>query len=148
MKKLFCRLVIFLMTFFISNDTSALINMCQFDSVEPHRYEEVASKTIVWEELFDVALSNYFVYLYSPYCGHCLSIQNLVVQYAFCGEKEIRFVVASEDVRLGQNIELTMGASTVEQVWILGYPSLLTISQRRLVANIAGTANIVDILTR
>jgi len=134
--------------FALDSDSSTQYNTCQFDSVEPHRYEEVASKTIVWEELFDVALSNYFVYLYSPYCGHCLSIQNLVVQYAFCGEKEIRFVVASEDVRLGQNIELTMGASTVEQVWILGYPSLLTISQRRLVANIAGTANIVDILTR
>jgi hypothetical protein len=69
-----------------------------------------------------------------------------VINYAFCGENEMRFVAANQDVKLGNDIEATLGATTIEQVWIIGYPSLLNIKDEVLVMNIGGSTAIVDYL--
>jgi hypothetical protein len=49
-------------------------------------------------------------------------------------------------VKLGNDIEATLGATTIEQVWIIGYPSLLNIKDEVLVMNIGGSTAIVDYL--
>ena len=135
------------MVFLISLDAryEAYLNLCETDAV--YEYEDIKDKEIKWSDIFTVEYSHYYVYFYSPFCGHCLSIKNEVIRYSFCGSEKIFFVEASDEIKIGTNTELTIGATTVEEVWILGYPSLVDIENGVLIMNIAGANTIREFLT-
>ncbi|NCA95789.1 MAG: hypothetical protein EOM74_02290 [Methanomicrobia archaeon] len=112
-----------------------------------HSYQEVVSKEITWSNIFNQTPEEYFVYFYSPFCGHCLSIKDLVIGTALCGKKDIYFVVSSIEVIITHDTGSTIGATSIEEMWIGGYPTLLQIRGGALMMNIAGATAICDYLT-
>ncbi|HPV70021.1 MAG TPA: hypothetical protein PK030_03100 [Bacilli bacterium] len=56
------------------------------------------------------------------------------------------FVEASYEVVVAKDTHLTIGATLIEQLWILGYPSLVEIESGVVIANIAGANAIQEIL--
>lgn len=112
-----------------------------------HSYQEVENREIIWSDIFNVMSSDYLVYVYSAYCGHCLSIKNLVIGTALCEIEEIYFVTYSSEVVIAQDVENTIGVASVDAIWIRGYPTLLRIYDGILIMNIAGASAISDYLT-
>lgn len=125
-------------------DSVPYVDYCPYDIHHGFEYSDIADRIIRWEGIFDIDENNYFIYLYSPYCGHCQEIKKQVLLYAFCGEVDMYFIEISEEVTFGSDIELTIGATSTEQLWILGYPSLLEIKNANLIANIAGAKGIKE----
>lgn len=121
-------------------------DLCENDAI--YEYEDIKDKEIKWSNIFTIEFNHYYVYFYSSFCGHCLSIKNEVIRYSFCGSEKIFFVEASNEIKIGTNTELTIGATSIDEAWILGYPSLFDIENGVLIMNIAGANTIRDFLAK
>lgn len=110
-----------------------------------HDYGEIIDRQIEWNGLFLVGIPQYFVYFYSPTCSHCNQIKNVIIEYALKDER-MYFVKYSDEIRIAPDIENTIGATSVDDVAILGTPSLIEISNSVLKMNIAGTKAILTYL--
>lgn len=132
--------------FFMHSDSTLNSDDAVCSDSESYDYEDIENQKIVWRDLFNAEPSHYYVYAYSPYCGHCLEIRDGVIHYSRCGSIPLFFVEASDEIAFGSHIETTIGAVSIEQLWILGYPSLLEIKNGTLIANTAGSSKITEIL--
>jgi len=109
----------------------------------PHDYKEVAAFSIAWEGLFFVAEPDYYVYVYSPGCSHCQAIKDEVIDYALHQPPiPLYFVLADASIPKGSSPEKNMGATTLEEVVIAGWPSLLEIKTAILIKYLLGTVAI------
>lgn len=108
-----------------------------------HDYNEVKNKTINFDEIFKQKNEQYFVYFYSLTCSHCGLIKNQMIEYGLSHEN-IYFVQASEDVKISENTDSVVGATSIEEISILGYPSLLEINQKVCVFITSGSDNIIS----
>ncbi len=146
MARLLRGLVCFTLSFFLFSDSVPISEVCSY-VLNSLSYEDMSNKFINWHGIFGIELEEYYVYFYSPYCGHCQTIKDKVIQYALCGSIQLFFVSPSNEVLLGMNIELTIGASSIEALWILGYPSLLKIKESTVTMNIPGATTIIELLS-
>ena len=111
--------------------------------IHNHDYSEIKNKTINFDEIFDQKNEQYFVYFYSLTCSHCSLIKNQMIEYGLSHEN-IYFVQASEDVTITENTDSVVGATSIEEILILGYPSLLEIDQKVCVFITSGSDNIIS----
>ncbi|MDD4154304.1 MAG: thioredoxin family protein [Bacilli bacterium] len=137
---------IFPFVFLLSFDSGNITQEDNTITIETYSYDDIIDITIKWDDIFAMTPRNYFVYFYSLYCGHCQSIKDLVINYSKRGEITMYFVEASTEVVVAKDTHLTIGAMAVEQLWILGYPSLVEIENGAVVINIAGANAIKEIL--
>jgi thiol-disulfide isomerase/thioredoxin len=137
---------VFPLIFLISFDSSNKIRGNNSVVIGTYSYEDIYDKTIKWHDIFEMTPHHYYVYFYSPYCGHCQSIKDLVINYSMFGNVTMFFVEANREVTVAEDTYLTIGATSIEQLWILGYPSLIEIESGLLIANIAGANAIKEIL--
>ena len=108
-------------------------------------YFEVDHITINWDNIFFENKDTYYVYIYSTNCSHCQELKNWIIDLALKRD-DIFFVKGSNKNVIKTDVSGTIGATTIEQVAILGYPSLLKISNKTLVSNVAGNQRIMDTL--
>ena len=125
------------------------IKVISFDDVGSnevnHDYVEISRFRIAWGETYDQQLEEYFVYFFSRTCSHCQNLKNFMIEKAL--EKEnIFFVESSEDDVIKKSVESTFYSSSAEFLAILGYPSLVKISEGILVENVAGESLIMSLL--
>lgn len=132
--------------FLISLDSSNRIWENTSDIIDTYSYEDVFDKTIKWYAIFQMTPHHYFVYFYFPYCGHCQSIKDIVIAYSIFGDIDMFFVEANDEVVIAKDAHLTIGATSIKQLWILGYPSLVEIESGVVITNIAGANVIKEIL--
>ncbi|NMV82426.1 MAG: hypothetical protein GX816_02610 [Erysipelotrichia bacterium] len=137
---------VFPLIFLISFDSSNKIRGNNSVVIGTYSDEDIYDKTIKWHDIFEMTPHHYYVYFYSPYCGHCQSIKDLVINYSMFGNVTMFFVEANREVTVAEDTYLTIGATSIEQLWILGYPSLIEIESGLLIANIAGANAIKEIL--
>ena len=97
---------------------------------------------LTWEELFSIPES-YFIYIYSETCYHCQMIKDDVLDFANNSVFPVYFVEFNENIPIGNEIENTIGATTVEECFIKGTPTLFLIENNKLTMNIAGTGEIL-----
>lgn len=120
-----------------------------YDVVVPeitcHDYFEVADKTITWQKAFDVDLPDYFIYCYSPTCSHCSEIKDLMIETALSRDN-VFFVKSSEKDKIVYDVSNSIGATTPEQIEILGYPTVVEIKSKILIKNVAGKTEIKRLL--
>lgn len=140
-------------TIFFVIASLALTSDCRFCSADKtynklgtYDYADIDNKKIAWQDVFAIEVHHYYAYFYSPYCGHCQSIKDLVINYSMCGDIPMFFVEASYEVVVAKDTHLTIGATLIEQLWILGYPSLVEIESGVVIANTAGANAILEIL--
>ena len=108
-----------------------------------HDYREIASKKIDWNDMFLIDKNEYQIYFYSLTCAHCKNLKNSVIEYALKND-DLFFIEANEKVVIKNDVSDTIGATSISQMGILGYPSLIKIDQKVCVFNVAGESEIIS----
>ena len=104
-------------------------------------YEEVLDYQLLLETTFDVESENYYVYFYSLSCTHCNEIKNYIIEKAL-ERKDIYFIKGTSKDKITTDTKKLIGAENPEDIWLLGYPSLLLISNKKCTKNLAGEQQI------
>ena len=130
-----------------------LISGCTFNQQETSYYEqeetpevernysEVSEYELTWEAIFDVNEDQYYVYVYSTTCSHCDELKNYIVEKALQRE-DVYFIKGTSRDQITSDSSKLIGAQKSDDVWILGYPSLLKISSQKVTKNLAGVNQI------
>lgn len=108
-----------------------------FEVQVDRNYEEVKDYELTWETMFDVNSASYYVYFYSATCNHCSELKNYIVEKAIA-RKDIYFVKGSNKDQITTEKITTKNAENPGDIWILGYPSLIKISDKKCIKNLAG----------
>ena len=106
-------------------------------------YEDIA---LEWKDLFLPAKSQYFVYIYSISCLHCERIKEDVLEAIDLNLDAFYLIHYTSEIQTKSNVSETIGKEKVEEVYILGTPTLLEISDHHIALNIAGENAILDYL--
>lgn len=127
-----------------------LLSSCKVKEEYPlyaeHEYSEVSAMTIPIENCFEMAENEYFIYIYLSRCGHCLKIKNMMIEFALSAKIPTYFVVFDEKIPIVNDVSMTIGASSVNEILILGIPTLIDITNKEITFNIAGVKAITDII--
>ena len=129
--------------------TLCLLSGCQKEKEEEkiiYDYEDFSGIKIEWNNLFLPAKSQYFAYIYSKSCGHCENIKQDVLSYIKTNLESFYLIEYSKEIPLTKNAFLTIGKEKIEEVAILGTPSLIEISGGYIALNIAGEKDIITYL--
>lgn len=110
-----------------------------------HEYFEVEDMYINWSDILNQNNDTYYVYIYSTTCSHCKELKNWIIEKAL-ERDDIYFVKGSSENKVKTDVSQTIGATEVENIAILGYPTLLKISNKTLVVNVAGNSQIISLL--
>jgi thiol-disulfide isomerase/thioredoxin len=102
--------------------------------------------TIVFNNCLIQKEQNYLLYFYSSYCGHCKEIKDSVIEFALRKIVPFYFVIFDSTVPIFNDIEATIGASKIEEIGILGTPSLINIFEGSVRLNIAGSSKIMELI--
>lgn len=106
-----------------------------------HNYDEISEYELVWESIFDVTNSIYYVYFYSTGCSHCEELKSFIVETAL-ERGDIYFVKGTSRDQITSDTKKLIGAENPGDIWILGYPSLIKISNQKVTKNLAGVSQI------
>ena len=102
-----------------------------------HNYEEVSDYELFWESIFDVSETNYYVYFYSSTCSHCEELKNYVIEKAL-NRGDIYFVKGTSKDQITNDQNKAINAGNPGDIWILGYPTLLKITNHKSSKNLVG----------
>lgn len=130
--------------------TFLLLNSCTFGGSKTKQkeydYKDFENIKISWNCVLFDAKPQYFVYVYSESCLHCQEIKNDVLKFIREGENSIYLIEANSDIPTGGNIEKTIGAKCITDIWIEGVPTLLEINNKTLTSNVCGTTEVMALL--
>ena len=115
-------------------------------STSERSYDEIKDKKIHYEDIFSIERYSYYVYFYSLTCSHCTSLKDFIIPQAL-KRGDIYFVEACKEIVILENVDKTIGLTSVEGLGIKGYPSIIQISDFTLVKNLAGVPLIKSELT-
>ena len=104
-------------------------------------YSEVSDFELTWEMIFEVGEENYYVYFYSLTCSHCEELKNFIVETAL-ERGDVYFVKGTSKDQITNDPKKTIGAENPGEIWILGYPSLLKITNQKCTKNLVGNTQI------
>lgn len=110
-----------------------------------HEYFEIEHMFINWSDILNQNKKTYYIYIYSLTCSHCKELKNWIIEKAL-NRNDIYFVKGSNKDIIEMDVSKTIGATNIENIAILGYPTVLKIQDKTLVKNVAGNSNIIDIL--
>ena len=120
-----------------SQATTPTYDYGESDVVMERSYDEVKDYELTWEAMFDVDSESYYVYFYSPTCNHCAELKNYIINKAL-ERHDIYFVRGSNQVQISSEPKNTKYAENPGDIWILGYPSLIKIVEKKCLKNLAG----------
>ena len=109
-------------------------------------YKDFENYKICHENVFFQAKSQYFVYIYSLRCGHCLAIKQDVLSYILECKTPMYLLEYNENIKIASNVTNTIGINNIEELYILGTPTLLKIEDKILTLNVAGQDEVIEIL--
>lgn len=124
----------------INEQTSIAIEEERFIELS-HEYVEISDYELTWDSMFDVESEKYYVYIYSMTCSHCEELKDFIISKAI-DRGDVYFIKGSSKDQLTNDPKKLIGAENPRDIYILGYPSLLQISNHRCSKNLAGTTQI------
>ena len=101
-------------------------------------YDDFSHLKISWNELLIQEKNSYFVYIYSEYCSHCNHIKQDVLNFVFNHQDMFYLIQYVDKIPIGFEVENTIGKSCLNDIFIKGTPTLLSVSQNTVMMNIAG----------
>ena len=110
-------------------------------------YSDFKDLNLEWKNLFSPAKSHYFVYIYSISCGHCRHIKKEVLEFVSMNKESFYLIEYTGDIKTKSNVSETLGKEKIEEIYILGTPTLLAITNWSLSLNIAGGDEILNYLS-
>ena len=108
-------------------------------SYPEHSYDEVKSLMIEYDKVFSISENDHYIYYYQETCHSCEEIRNEVIDFALNKYAEIYFVLASKATPHNysfEEINLTLGSSNVDDVFVGVTPQLAKISKGKIEKNI------------
>lgn len=123
-----------------------LLSSCSFPSTEsiprltPHDYNELQERQLQASTLF--FSGTYQVYFYSLECSVCLSMKNEVVEFGLHHEDFFLYLI---DDKMKYRYDTTcVGATSFEEIFLPGTPSLFQIKQGRVEEVLIGKREILS----
>ncbi len=114
------------------------INSCQIsqnnDTYSTYDYDLVNDKHINYEDIFNINMNHYFVYIYSKTCFYCISIKDEIIHIGLNND-DIFFIEYNESIPINEDIDSTIGVSSVDDLFIIGTPTLIEIVGGKVVVN-------------
>lgn len=109
-------------------------------------YSDFSDIYLEWKNLFLPAKSQYFVYIYSFSCFHCANIKKEVLSTIDQHRNLFYLMEYSQDIPTGFNVYETIGKEKIEEIYIMGTPTLIEITNHYVAMNIAGEKEIITYL--
>ena len=112
-------------------------------------YKQTIDEKIMWSDCLSQNEDHYLVFFYSETCAHCHEIMGDVLSFKEENILKMYFLnVKEQDIKIpiSNNIDLTIGIDTVDDLFIAGTPSIIEIENWIVKANIAGTDNCLTFL--
>ena len=110
-------------------------------------YKDIEQYKITWKDLFSQANSEYFVYIYSVSCSHCNDIKRDIINFVLNQTYPTYVIEYNKEIPISSYVEDSIGSTRFEYVSIIGTPSLLQIVEGVLSLNVAGSKEILQILS-
>jgi len=139
MKKLF-------LIFILIITSSCKITIREKPNFSDFDYSDFESVHLNYFELFSVQKPHYFAYIYSKWCGHCQNIKYKVFEFLYYHFEEFYFIEYSSVIPIVEDVSNTIGVDKIEDVKILGTPTMLMIENGTLAINIAGENAILNFM--
>ena len=143
MKKLFLPLLFSLALFGCASADKESTGQEELNGLGYADFEDLKME---WKNLFSPAKSQYFIYIYGLNCQHCKNIKSEVLNVIDLKRDAFYLIEFNEEIPLGSNAAKTIGKEKVEDVFILGTPTLIEISNHMVAMNIAGEKEITSYL--
>ena len=112
-------------------------------------YNINASQKIKWSDCLSQKEVHYLVFFYSETCSHCHEIMGDVLSFNEDKIVPMYFLdIKASDTKIpiSNNIESTIGLSSIEDLFIAGTPSIVEVEKSVVKANIAGRDNCLTFL--
>ena len=112
-------------------------------------YKITIDQKIIWTDCLSQKEDHYLIFFYSETCSHCHEIMGDVLSFAEEDVLKMYFLdIKSSDTKIpiSNSIDLTIGADTIDDLFIAGTPSIIEVENWIVKANIAGTDNCLTFL--
>ena len=112
-------------------------------------YNITFDQKIIWLDCLSQKEDHYLIFFYSETCAHCHEIMGDVLSFAEDNIIKMYFLdIKASDTKIptSNNIDLTIGVNTVDDLFIAGTPSIIEVENWIVKANIAGTDNCLTFL--
>ena len=140
------KILLLLLVPLLAGCSSKHVEARTIDEQKPLDYTDFADLHLEWKNLFLPAKSQYFVYIYSFSCSHCAHIKKEVLS-TIDEYKELFYLIEySEDIPISFNVAETIGKEKINEVYIMGTPTLIEITNHYVGLNIAGENEITNYL--
>lgn len=117
---------------------------CQEKTTLTYDYQDFPSHFLTWERVFEQLEPHYWIYVYSESCFYCQSAKQIVLSYLAKNLQPFYLISYSQEVSVHPNVELTIGATEINNLWISGIPSIIVISQHVVCENIVGLEKVTN----
>ena len=122
------------------------LSSCGFKTNKIYDYQDVENLKIQWNEVFNLAKVDYFVYIYSQTCYYCVNIKQEIITFALSDKYPTYFIEYTDDIEICYDISKTLLKDNIDEICILGTPTLLDIQNNCLMNNIVGGQKIINFL--
>ena len=112
-------------------------------------YKISVDQKIIWSETFKQKEDHYLIFFYSETCTHCHEIMGDVLSFVESNILKMYFLdIKSSDIKIpiSNDIDLTIGVTSIDDLFIAGTPTLLELENWIVKANIPGTDNCLTFL--
>ncbi len=111
-----------------------------------YQYYDVSDKHVEYTDIFTLD-GDFYLYVYSQVCLHCRNIKQDIIRYSL--DKDdfyfLELVDDLYDVLIGdQDVIYTIGASSLDEFWLIGTPTMYYFSDHTVVEVYEGTEAILD----
>lgn len=106
-------------------------------------YKEVKQYELTLETMFDVDSNSYYCYFYSVTCSHCRELKDFIISRAL-DRGDIYFIKSSSKDKFTTDRNLVINAENPGDIWILGYPTMLKIDDKKVSKNLVGNEEIIQ----
>jgi len=137
-RKLFLFATLFLLSFPSCQNSGQ--NNLKYD------YVDFDYLQIQWETFFSQEGSNYYVYFYSEQCCYCESFKTDMLSFISISNKRFFLLSYKTGIPIFEDVEMTIGATSLEGMWFGGTPSLVYLENKTVKNNILGVQNISSYL--
>lgn len=105
-------------------------------------YKEVLDYQLTLETIFDVDSDCYYTYFYSETCSHCQILKDFIIEKAL-ERGNIYFINSSSKDQFTTDPNLVIFAENPGDIYILGYPTMLKIEDKKVTKNLVGNEEII-----
>ena len=112
-------------------------------------YKEIKLDQIDWPDCLKQEEDHYLVFFYSDTCPHCHEIIGDVIEFSLSDIAKLYFLNTKETsvkVPISNDIDLTIGVETIDDLFIMGTPTIIEVEEWSVKANVAGKDNCLTFL--